>query len=383
MSAKIELLPIKRSRVLQGHPWVFANEVKSQPDANMAGESVELYDARNHCLGSGIFNPNSQIIWRRFSMLQRSFDAHFIEEMLEEAIKLRSGDLTCRLVWSECDNIPGLVVDRFNDVLVIQALTLAVDRNLESITKILQKLINPREMVLRNDAGVRKLEGLAQEIRTVSGKPLEPFWCVIEGIEYYIDLMNAQKTGFYLDQRFQAKLLARYAKGRRVLDGFCNQGAFALQAAKAGASSVVAVDVSAQCIQSAQRNAEHNKCNITFHCEDMFDYFGNHKDEKYDMIILDPPPFAKTKSHVPNALSGYKELNLRALKMLSEGGILATYSCSQHITEELFIQMLIEAARDARKTVRLLELTQQPYDHPILLHFPESWYLKGAILQIV
>jgi 23S rRNA (cytosine1962-C5)-methyltransferase len=376
--------------VQSGHPWAFAGEIDRQGISLADGDCVELRDARGRSLGAGLWSNKSQIAWRRYSPEARPFDAAFLDEALNAAVARRSADVPFRrLVWSEADYLPGLVIDQFDSVFVAQALTTGADRALPIITTWLRNTFAPREIILRNDATQRLRDALPLEVRTQSGTPFAPEWFRIEGVEYQIDLAGGQKTGFYLDQREQHLHIAKFAPGRRVLDGFCNQGGFALHAARAGAASVLGIDSSGECIRAASRNAVRNGVNakVRFLCENMFDWFTNQRSETdgagcYDLIVIDPPPFARSKDAMDGALRGYKELNLRALRMLAPKGILATYSCSQRIGIESFLAVLTDAAADARRDARVLEITGQPPDHPVLLNFPESHYLKGVILHV-
>jgi 23S rRNA (cytosine1962-C5)-methyltransferase len=333
-------------------------------------------------MGMGIFNPASSIVWRRYTREELPWGEAYLKAALDRALSLRDGESFGRLVWSEADDIPGLIVDRFGDVLVAQAVTLAVDQQVSLISELLIKRLNPREILWRNDAPVRRLEGLESQSFTVSGKVLEPFWANIDGVEYYLDLQESQKTGFYLDQRQEHQRIAKLASGRKVLDAFCNQGAFALQCAKAGAKEVVAIDISGEAIERAQQNARHNQLSVEFITANLFDWFSANPQLRYDLIILDPPSFARNRQAVAGALRGYGELNRRALSMLNKGGILATYSCSQNISRDDFNQVLDKAARDSGRTVCLVRESGQPEDHPIRLNFPESAYLKGSILRV-
>jgi 23S rRNA (cytosine1962-C5)-methyltransferase len=311
-----------------------------------------------------------------------SLDGPLLDELIVAAIRRRNNKPVCRLVWSEADNLPGLVVDRYNDLLSVQALTFGIDQRLPQIIDCLKRELQPREIVLRNDASVRKLEGLDNSITTASGNPLEPCWMKVGDIEVRVDLMGGQKTGMYLDQIEQHARIAELAKGRRVLDTFCNQGGFGLACAKAGALSVLGLDSSEEAIQAARMAAERNQLNATFEVANVFDWFGANREVTFDLIILDPPPFARSKESVDGAMRGYKELNLRALRLLSPKGILATYSCSHRISDEMYFDVVESAARDARRQAILLEQVSQPSDHPILLNFPESRYLKGFILEV-
>ncbi|MDR2512481.1 MAG: class I SAM-dependent rRNA methyltransferase [Puniceicoccales bacterium] len=377
-----------QGRVLSGHPWAFAGEILPHRHSLADGDCAELYDAQGRLLGSGLWSGRSQIAWRRYSFASRPFDEVFIAEALRKAVERRLPGRFRRLVWSEADHLPGLVVDQFDGVLAVQALTAGVDRALPIITSWLSKNLGAEEIILRNDAPSRVHDGLALGVRTLSGRLLSPDWFRIEGVEYLLDLAGGQKTGFYLDQREQHLRVARLAQGRRVLDGFCNQGGFALQAARMGASSVLAIDSSEDCTLAVARNASRNSLDERIRPlrANMFDWFTQQRAGRdgvvFDLIVLDPPPFARNREAMDGALRGYKEINLRAMHMLAPGGILATYSCSQRVNTGMFMGMLGEAAVDTRRTVRVLEVTGQPMDHPVLLNFPESHYLKGAILQV-
>lgn len=376
------LKPRSRSRVLQGHPWVFAGEVQDLPPNSENGKTVLLRDSRKRILGSGIYNNHSKIVWRRFSWERTAFSMTFIREAMVRALKRRPSETCRRLIWSESDSLPGLVVDQFGKVLAVQALTLAIDMRLPAIATILQEQTGAEVVVFRNDSSVRKLEGLDSYIRTFEEKCLEPFEVSIGGLTYLLDLVEGQKTGFYLDQREQHALVASFAAGRSVLDAFCNQGAFALQCAKAGASAVLGIDSSDTAIRAASRNAEINGLDVEFRQANVFDFFTDHRETSFDLIILDPPPFARTQAQVEGAVKGYKEINLRALKALKSDGILATYTCSQAITLDLFQSVLVDAAGDAKRSVRILHTCFQAADHPVLLSMPESGYLHGFILQV-
>ncbi len=386
MSVSLRLKPNANARVLRGHPWVFANEVAAILPAEHDGEVVECRDAHGRMLGTGITNSRSQILWRRLSRGRVELDEAYLREALARAVARRdggSGDQTRkyrRLVWSESDDLPGVVVDQFGDTLVLQIQTLAMERRQAALLALLDEVIQPSEIIVRNDAPIRRLEGLPLEVSTRSGRAWEPRWAAIDGIEYWLDLQGGQKTGFYLDQRRQHGAVAAYARGRRVLDAFCNQGPFGLHCAKAGAAAVRALDTAEEAIAQGRRNAERNGLAVEFLAANVFDYFTERRDETWDLIILDPPPFAKSKGALAGAMRGYKEINLRALQRLSPGGVLATYSCSHHVQDADFRAMLAEAAADARRRVRVLEFCHQPPDHPVLVTMPESEYLRGYIV---
>ena len=381
----IKLKANARARVLSGHPWVFANEVEALAPEAHDGEVIELRDRTGRFLGSGIYNSKSQIVWRRLSRDRVSLDEPFIRAALERALGRRGGAAPAanrRLVWSESDDLPGVVADQFGDTVVVQIQTLAMDRRASAIVEALAGLTGAAEVILRNDASIRRLEGLPLAVSTRSGRPWEPRWHAIDGFDYWLDLQNGQKTGFYLDQREQHAAVAKHAKGRRVLDAFCNQGSFALHAARAGAAQVRGLDSAFDAISQAKRNAERNGVTAEFEAVNVFDYFGARHDEAWDLIVLDPPPFAKSKSALEGALRGYKELNLRAMKALAPGGLLATYTCSHHMQDAELRGVLADAAADAKRKVQVVEFCHQPADHPVLVTMPESEYLRGYILRV-
>ncbi len=387
----LRLRPDVPARVLQGHPWVFTGELGAPMSTQAHGEAAFLRDARGRVLGAGLCSARSAIAWRRYSHEPVPFDRAYLDKALAAALAYRdevgaTGPVR-RLVWSEADHLPGLVVDQYGPALVVQSLTAGIEQALGEICAALRARLSPAEIILRNDAPARRHENLPLEARTLSGKPWPAQWLAIDGLEYFVDLLGAQKTGFYLDQRAQHRRVAEFAQGKRVLDGCCNQGAFALQCAKAGAADVLGVDSSAPSIAQAAQNAERNGLadKVRLETANLFDWFTARKDarDQFDLIVLDPPSFAPRRGALAGAMRGYKELNLRALRMLAPGGILATYCCSQNVSTSAFLGMLAEAAADAGRETRLREVTSQPPDHPILLTCPETHYLKGAIVEVV
>lgn len=380
----LKLRPNVRPRALQGHPWVFTNEVEAPLAAEFDGEVVECRDRTGRFIGTGIHNSRSQIVWRRLSRDRVTLDADYLRGALTRAIARRAPEVARRLVWSESDDLPGVVVDQFDDALVVQLQTLAMERRAGLIGDLLAELLRPAEVIFRNDAPIRRLEGLPLEVRTRSGQPWEARWVRMGGFEYWIDLQAGQKTGFYLDQRFQHTAVARHCAGARVLDAFCNQGAFALQAARAGALEVLGLDIAEDAVAAARRNAERNGLEAEFQAANVFDWFNDPArgiEPLWDVIILDPPPFAKSRSALEGALRGYKEINLRAVKRLAPGGLLATYSCSHHIQDAELRHVLAEVAADSRRRLRVVEWAHQPVDHPVLATMPESEYLRGYLLR--
>ncbi len=385
MTVSLKLKPNANSRALRGHPWVFANECEALLPAEHDGEVVECRDRANRLLGTGIYNSKSQIVWRRLSRERVALDEAWLRAAIERALARRQGmgDFK-RLAWSESDDLPGVVVDQFGDALVVQIQTLAMEKRSAQISDLLAELTGAAEIIFRNDSNLRRLEGLPVDIHTRSGQPREPRWVKIDGFDYWLDLQGGQKTGFYLDQRLQHDAVAKYASGKRVLDAFCNQGSFALHCARAGAASVLGLDSAFDAIAQAKKNADRNGLKADFLGVNVFDWFTAQRDAApaWDLIILDPPPFAKSKSALEGALRGYKELNLRAMKALAPGGVLATYTCSHHMQDAQLREVLAEAAADAKRRVHVLEFCHQPPDHPVLVTMPESEYLRGYILKV-
>jgi 23S rRNA (cytosine1962-C5)-methyltransferase len=385
MSASLKLKPNANSRVLGGHPWVFANECEALLPAEHDGEVVECRDRSNRLLGTGIYNSKSQIVWRRLGRDKVVLDGGWLRGVLDRAIARRAGmGEFKRLVWSESDDLPGVVVDQFGDALVVQIQTLAMEKRSQLISDLLAELTGAKEIIFRNDSNLRRLEGLPVDIHTRSGQPREPRWVKIDGFDYWLDLQGGQKTGFYLDQRLQHAAVAKHAAGKRVLDAFCNQGSFALHCARAGAAGVLGLDSAFDAVTQAKKNAERNGLKADFQGVNVFDWFTAQRDAApaWDLIILDPPPFAKSKSALEGALRGYKELNLRAMKALTPGGVLATYTCSHHMQDAQLRDVLAEAAADAKRRVHVLEFCHQPPDHPVSVTMPESEYLRGYILRV-
>ncbi|MGA2690821.1 MAG: class I SAM-dependent rRNA methyltransferase [Opitutaceae bacterium] len=373
------------SRVLSGHPWVFANEVEAPLAPECDGEVVECRDRTGRLLGTGICNGRSQIVWRRLSRDRVVLDEAYLRPALERAISRRAAGDYRRIVWSESDDLPGVVADQYGDTVVLQIQTLAMERRSALIADLLDGLLHPSEVVFRNDGQIRRLEGLPLETHTRSGRPWEPRWGSIDGFEVWLDLMGGQKTGFYLDQRAQHGAVAKYCAGKRVLDAFCNQGSFAIHAGRAGASEVLGLDSAEEAVGAAWRNAQQNGIRATFGVANVFDWLNdpaNGPGPRWDVVILDPPPFAKSKSALEGALRGYKEINLRAMQRLAPGGILATYSCSHHMQDAQLRSVLAAASADAKRRVRVLEFCHQPPDHPVLISMPESEYLRGYILRV-
>ncbi len=378
-----------RARIFHGHDWVYGSEVLKTFGNPEPGDVISLKDGQDRSLGSAIYNPNSQIIARRFSRRKQELDREFFERRISQALAAREklGILRNpgRLVSSESDGLPGLIIDRYGSHLVLQTLTLAMDRRKDLIVEVAKQLLSPTSIVERNDAPIRKAEGLALITGFLFGEQLEQIELEAKGIRFHVDLLTGHKTGLYLDQLDNYETVAELAGGMRVLDCFSNQGAFAVACAKAGASAVTAVEISGHQVKLIKENAQLNGVPITTVEENVFDYLSSQirENAQFDLIILDPPSFTKSKESLNSARRGYKEIHLRALQLLSPNGYLATFSCSHHVSREMFLEMIVDASVDAKRYVRIIKYLSQPLDHPVLPHIPETEYLKGYLLQVL
>lgn len=386
-----------------GHPWVYGEEILSVSRPYENGDVADVYSQKDKYLGTGYVNDASKIRVRVISRNTNDrFDEAFYERRLRHALEYRRTVMgedfhACRLIFGEADFFPGLTVDLFEDILCVQVLSLGIERIKEMLfAKLIAILaeygITVRALYERNDSPLREKEGMTAYTGFFHGAGLteEPqyAWVTENGIRYYVDFIAGQKTGFFLDQKYNRLAIRKIAAGRRVLDCFTHTGAFALNAAAGGAEHVTAVDISADALAVAKRNAEENGLSdrTEFVEADVFDYLSVLSEEKrgkYDFIILDPPAFTKSRDTVRDAMRGYKEINLKAMKMLPRGGYLATCSCSHFMTDTYFCQMLHAAAEDAGVTLRQIEERRQSPDHPILWNVPETEYLKFYIFQIV
>lgn len=382
------LIVLPRARLFHGHVWVYATEIKARLGDPQPGDVVTLQDIRGKQLGSAIYNPKSQISARLFSYRRQDLDLDFFRRRIERALNLRKAagvDLNlCRVVWSESDGLPGVVVDRYGDYLVLQTLTLAMAQRQEMIVQALREVLAPRGIVQRNEGGVRKAEGLDQVKGVIAGEAPETFLVRHGGSVFHADLLEGQKTGLYLDQLENYQRVAQLAKGKRVLDCFSNQGGFAQACALSGATEVTAVDISEAATAQAVKNAQIAGAAVSCIAANCFDYLKQQEaaGSVYDMIILDPPSFTKTKSSVRDALRGYKEIHLRALKMLQPGGLMVTFSCSHHVSTGEFHASITDAAVDARRTLRRVAVYGQQPDHPIIATIPETEYLRGYAYEV-
>ncbi len=371
-------------RAASGHPWIFASDVVDRGDA-APGDAVRVLDPKSKFLGVAHYSSTSQITLRLLSTRPEIIDRSFFRERLAAALAHRERVVqnsdAYRLVFSEGDLLPGLIVDRYGPYLALQTLNQGMDRARDVIVDCLQELLAPAGILARNDASVRKLEGLPLEVVTLAGEIPERVQIRMNGLQLEADLLHGQKTGVYLDQRENYLAAGRWARGR-VLDCFTSSGGFALHAA-AQAESVEAVDSSAGALATAEANAKANGIgNVHFRQADVFDFLSG-LERRYSMVVLDPPAFAKSRRAVEDAARGYKDINFRALRLLDSGGVLVTCSCSHHMSEGAFYDVIARAALDAGKTLRVLERRTQASDHPILLTVPETMYLKCLVLEVL
>jgi 23S rRNA (cytosine1962-C5)-methyltransferase len=378
-----------RARIFHGHDWVFNTEVLKVFGDPEPGSIISLKDGRDRMLGSAIYNPRSQIVARRFSRRREKLDLEFFVRRIGQAHEVRRqwtlGRDPGRLVWSESDGLPGLIVDRYDGHFVIQTLTLAMDQRKELIVQALDTLFSPISVIERNDAPVRRAEGLELTTGVLKGEVPPRLNMSIAGMDFELELLSGQKTGFYLDQIDSYREVGLLAPGKRVLDCFANQGAFAIACAKNGAASVTAVEISEPLAAGIEANARLNQVSLSVHAENAFDFLARQaaRQETYDLIILDPPSFTRSRETLESARRGYKEIHLRALQLLVPQGLLVTFSCSHHITQAALLDIVVDASVDANRHLRRLKFLSQPLDHPILPHLPETEYLKGFIFQLL
>ena len=397
MSLAVVTLKKGEGRLLKsGGMWVFDNEIASIMGSFVNGDVVLIRDFDGYPLGKGFINTNSKITVRLLSRDERAdIDEVFFEKRVRDAWEYRKKVVdtgSCRVIFAEADFLPGLVVDKFSDVLVVQSLALGIDRYKEIIVSILKKVlaedgISVRGVYERSDVKVRRQEGM----ELTKGFLGEEFPTLVEieenGVKYQVDVKDGQKTGFFLDQKYNRLAIQKLCKGARVLDCFTHTGSFALNAGIAGASGVIGVDASQLAVDQATENAKLNGLSdrVEFLCADVFDLLPEleERGEKFDVVILDPPAFTKSRSSVKNAVKGYREINLRAMKLVKDGGFLATCSCSHFMDYELFTQTIGQAAKNVHKRLRQVEYRTQAPDHPILWAADESYYLKFYIFQVV
>ncbi len=378
------------NRVVNGHPWVFANEIDLMDDELQAGDTalVETFDGQ--FVGYGYVNPLSRIPVRILSRKKgETIDAGFFHKRIEEAWRYRQqlGYIeNCRLVFGEADFLPQLIIDKFNDYFVVQTLSFGMDKWKDAIVEALEKIFSPKGIYERNDVPVRELEGLEQKKGFLS-KPFQTRIPIVEnGLKFLVDVEHGQKTGYFLDQRDNRRAIQHIVKDAEVLGAFCYTGTFEIHAASYGAKHVLGLDISEKAVEQARENAALNNLdNVTFQAVNAFDALKEWSKEgkKWDVVMLDPPSFTKTRENIQKAISGYKEINLRGMKLVRPGGFLVTSSCTNLVQPDLFYQTIELAAKDARRTLRQVMYQSQSPDHPILRQLENTNYLKFLIVQVL
>jgi len=391
------LKPGEADRIVAGHPWIYHGEILRLTAPVADGDLVQVKDHRQRLLGTGLFNSRSKINIRVLSPDRLSVDEKFFEDRIRAALAVRlrhlPGASSFRVVNAESDFLSGLIVDKYEDVLVVQISALGMDRRKELVVAALQKIFSPRAILERSDVASRKFEGLAEANGVLAGEPTDKISVNLNGLKFETDLAAGHKTGLYLDQQANYQAVAPFAQGGQVLDCFSFLGGFGLHAARAGAARVWLLDQSAEAVDAAQRNAATNglvdKC--AFEAVNVFDWLKTNTAVKpherviprFDLIILDPPSFTRNRASVPDALRGYKEIHLRALKLLKLGGTLATFCCSHHVGTDLFLDSVLSAAYDTRHILRRVATYAQSPDHPVIPMIPETEYLKGFAFEKV
>lgn len=391
MSCKFYLYKGRGKLAISGHLWIYSNEIEGYDGEYTNGDIVEVYTSDNEFIGKGYINDYSKIAIRILTRnIDEKIDEDFFRKKLKAAWNYRKKVIdtsSCRFIFGEADFLPGLTIDKFEDYYVIQSLALGIDKYKDIIVKLLVEEYNAKGIYERSDAKVRELEGMGQTKGFLT-KPFDTMITIKEnGVKYYVDIENGQKTGFFLDQKENRKAIHKICKDAEVLDCFTHTGSFALNAGVAGAKSVLGIDISQHAVDFATRNAELNNLSgiVKFECHNAFDVLRQWSDEgrKYDVVILDPPAFTKSRDTVQGAKKGYKEINLRGLKMVREGGYLVTASCSHFMTTDLFKEAIQSAAKDAGRILRQVEIRTQAPDHPIIWPSDESYYLKFFIFQVI
>lgn len=394
-SAIVTLKKGEGRTVKNGGMWVFDNEIASVMGSFEDGDIVTVHDFDGYPLGRGFINRHSKIMVRLMTRdCGQEIDTEFLKMRLSNAWEYRKRTVdteSCRVVFGEADFLPGLVIDKFSDVLVVQSLALGIDRYKEKIVSVLKDILKQDGIIIRgvyerSDAKVRAQEGLDCRKGFIGGEFDTDIEIVENGVKYYVDVKDGQKTGFFLDQKYNRMAVRKLCKNAKVLDCFTHTGSFALNAAKAGAESVLGLDASEAGIEQARRNACLNGLSdtVSFECADVFEKLPELErlGEKFDVVILDPPAFTKSRNSVKNAMKGYREINLRAMKLIKDGGFLATCSCSHFMTDELFSKIIGQASANVHRRLRQVEFRTQAPDHPILWAAGESYYLKFYIFQV-
>jgi len=389
--------PGEADRIVAGHPWIYAGSSLrlTQPAAD--GALVQVKDHRQRFLGVGFYNSKSKIIVRILAPERVTVDEAFFEQRIQAALAVRRKFLpdasSFRVVNAESDFLSGLIIDKYEDVLVVQTSALGMDQRKDMIVRVLEKMFSPRCILERNDSAFRKFEGLADANGILAGSLTGPVPVKLNGLTFETDILGGHKTGLYLDQQVNYRLVAELTKGAQVLDCFSFLGGFGLHAARAGAAHVHLLDQSADAVAASTRNAATNKLTekCSFETVNVFDWFkaqtavNPHEKviPRFDVIVLDPPSFTRSRATVPDAMRGYKEIHLRALKLLKTGGTLTTFCCSHHVDAVMFQSVIMDAAFDARRILRRVATYSQSPDHPVIPSIPETEYLKGFAFEVV
>lgn len=387
---KIILQPKKHGRISGGHPWVYNNEIAKTDGDYVNGNIVEVYDHHQHFIGKGYINDQSQIVVRILSRKKDEvIDANFFKQKIQAAWNYRQQigyNKNCRVVFGEADGLPALVVDKFEDVIVIQTLALGIDKWKTEIVNILAEIFQTEKIYERNDASVRELEGMKQQTGFLKQKFDTKFVMNQDGIKFWVDVANGQKTGFFHDQRRNRLALQPFVKNASVLDACSYTGSFSMYAAKFGAADVEGIDISTDAVAQCKANAAlNNFAQCKFTEANVFDELKKRvaNKQQYDVVLLDPPAFTKSRSNFEKALKGYKEINLRGIQLTKPGGYLVSSSCSHFIYTEEFKQVITDAASDAGRIIRQVAFNPQSPDHPLIWNIKETNYLKCAILQVL
>ena len=385
---KVILKANEETRILNGHPWIFSNEIQGFEGNIVSGTVCDIYTASQQWVGRGFLNTSSKIMVRILTLEKEEINKQFFYQRIMVAWNYRQQvGLTnsCRVVFAEADFLPGLIIDKYGDYLVVQFLSLGMDNNKQLLVELLIDIFKPKGIYERSDVGVRIKEGLPSTKGVLYGTFDPQIQIEENGVLLQIDLENGQKTGYFLDQKMNRKMLATYVKNKTVLDCFSHTGGFGLHACLYGAREVVCVDISDKACSDIEKNRILNRFDqMHTVCADVFEYLRDDRNAQYfDVIILDPPAFTKAKDTVKSAYKGYQKINCQAIKMIKPGGILMTFSCSQHMTPTLFLEMLQESAQKAKRKVQMIDFRMQSLDHPTLLASESTFYLKCVVLHIL
>ena len=378
------------NRVVSGHPWIFSNEINLMDDALEAGDIADVYTYEHKFVGRGYFNPVSMIPIRLLTRNKaEEINAAFFHRRILEAWEYRKKigyTENCRLIFGEADGLPQLIIDKFNDYFVLQTLALGIDKWKNEIVAALETIFSPKGIYERNDVGVREMEGMEQKKGFLSN-PFDTKIPIVEnGLKFLVDIEKGQKTGYFLDQRDNRRAIEHIVKGADVLGAFCYTGTFEIHAASYGAKHALGLDISENAVAQARENAALNQLdNISFQAINAFDALKqwSKEDKKWDVVMLDPPSFTKSRENVQNAIGGYKEINLRGMKLLKPGGFLVTSSCTNLVQPDVFYQTIEMAAKDAKRNLRQVVFQSQSADHPIIRGLENTNYLKFLIVQVL